>query len=249
MGLPVAWTRWVPLAHLRNTGKRLIPFAFSRPDVFASRWNRSESCKSSHVSMLHRRQAYQMTSVLTIGTMVQKLIIGCGVPLLSFCKNQSGSELQVKTDSWVWGLFFPQNREHIQRPLWPQHPQAAERALLCSYSALHETKLWMLLLAFQLPVVPYIGLVNRSDQASAKLTFHGFHWVSMLGFVIQWLQLPQREFLFILESNIQCHSDSETCLRDMSVPVNKSGSVACAHILVLAYCWECKCLVVVEIWQ
>lgn len=43
-----------------------------------------------HVSVLHRRQAYQMTSVLTIGTMVQKLIIGCGVPLPSFCKNQKG---------------------------------------------------------------------------------------------------------------------------------------------------------------
>lgn len=35
-------------------------------------------------------------------------------------------------------------------------------------------------------------------------------------------------------------------LRAMSVPVNKSGSVACAQILVLAYYWECKYLVVVE---
>lgn len=31
-----------------------------------------------------------------------------------------------------------------------------------------------------------------------------------------------------------------------SVLLNKSGSVACAPILVLAYYWECECLAVVE---
>lgn len=208
MGLPVAWTSWVPLAHLRNTGKRLIPFAFSRPDIFASHWNSSESCKSSRLS------ASQETSISDDlcsdhwhnGTKVNYWV-WCASSI--FLQKSEGSELQVKTDSWVLGLFFPQNREHIQHSLWPQQAQAAERALLCSHSAFYETKLWMLLVAFQLPVVPYIGLINRSDQAFAKLTFHGFHWVSMLGFIIQWLQLSQRDFLFMLESSIQCHSDSE----------------------------------------